>query len=445
MTALDSALRNVAVIGAGGKMGRGISLLLLQEMSHLELSITEKLGSGVFRLHLIDVSEKGLDGLYHYLRHQLLRHAEQSIIKLRDLWKNNRKLVSNEEIINAYVEGALAIVRFGTEFSAAKDSTLIFEAVAEDVSIKVSLYKHLESVNHNTPLYFTNTSSIPIQFLASESGISGRMVGFHFYNPPAVQKLLELIVPEGTEASVKHLSEQLAGRLHKIIAHSNDIAGFIGNGQFIREILFTLEKVHTLSEQAPLSKAIVFYDRVTCDLLIRPMGIFQLIDYVGLDVIHQITKVMANFLPDANFKVPLVDQLIAKGVRGGQHADGTQLDGFFRYEHGKPKSVYALETGEYQALPDLSHWLEPLPEGWKPWKKMQKEPDLKQALQIYFQSLFHAETQGAKAAREFLHHSRVISEKLVRERVAHKLEDITTVVTNGFFHLYGPDFPLEGA
>lgn len=443
MTRLDQSLTNVAVVGAGGKMGSGIALLLLQEMSRLELSTSQSVGLGSFRLHLIDLSEKGLDGLYHYLRSQLRRHAEQIIIQLRDYWKTDKKLISNEQVIDAYVEGSLAMVRLGTEYSAAKDANLIFEAVAEDVSIKVALYKHLESINHNSPLYFTNTSSIPIQFLSEESGLNGRLIGFHFYNPPAVQKLLELIIPKEVEKTTVHLCEQLADRLQKIAVNSNDIAGFIGNGQFIREILYTLEKVRTLSTETSLSKAIAFYDRITRDLLIRPMGMFQLIDYVGLDVVHHIVKIMANFIPDPSMKVLLIDQLIAKGIKGGQYPDGSQRDGFFQYEKGKLIGVYALENGEYQPLPDLTQWLEPTLPSWKPWKQMQKERDLKHSLQNYFQDLANTKTRAAEAALEFLKHSRKISENLVRDRVAHNIEDVTTVLANGFFHLYGPDFDME--
>lgn len=440
---MDEKLSKVAVIGAGGKMGSGIALLLLQEMTRIELLKTGKLGSGDYRIELIDQSEAGLNGLYHYLKVQMRRHAEQHIQRLREVWKGDLTLISNSDIIDAYVDGALGLAKFSTEFSAAKDSLLIFEAISEDFGAKVALYKHLESINEHSPFYFTNTSSIPIHILANKSDIQGRLLGFHFYNPPAVQMLLELIVPSGCEDSVKSMGETLARRLHKIVVHSNDIAGFIGNGQFIREILYSLNQVRLLSESAPLSKAIAFYDQMTRELLVRPMGMFQLIDYVGLDVVMQITKIMAHFLPDASFTVPLIDQLLEKGIRGGQHPDGSQKDGFFIYKKGRPDQVYALETGEYQSLPELFSWIEPYPYGWKPWKEMQKDKQLDKSLETYFDGLLSAETEGAFAATEFIKHSRAISAKLVEDGVAASLKDVGTVLKQGFFHLYGPDFLVE--
>lgn len=439
MNELDRKLTKVAVIGAGGKMGSGISLLLLQEMSWLELSKTGHLGSGVFQLHLIDQSEKALSGLFQYLKEQLRRHAEQKIQALRDLYRSHTSLVSNQEIIDAYVDGALTITRVGTEISNVKESSLIFEAVLEDLATKVALYKHIETINHSSPLYFTNTSSIPVQVMAQESSIEGRLLGFHFYNPPAVQKLLEIIAPPDVDEEVKKLAELLAKRLNKIVVHSRDIAGFIGNGQFIREILYTLEQVHHLAESAPLSKAIAFYDVVTRDLLLRPMGMFQLIDYVGLDVVQHIVKIMANFLPDPSFKVNLVDQLLQKGIKGGQRADGSQKDGFFSYAKGKPDRVYTLESGEYQPLPNLSQWMDPYPIGWKSWRHIQKDANLTESIKAYFKGLLESKTKGAEAAIEFLRHSKSISQKLVVDGVAADLDDVATVLKNGFFHLYGPE------
>lgn len=443
MVELDKRLTRVAVIGAAGKMGSGIALLLLQELSWLELTKTGRIGSGEYRIELIDQSEKGLSGLYQYLKVQLRRNAEQKIQALRDIWKDDPTLVSNQEIIDTYVDGALALTRMSTEFYSVKDASIVFEAILEDFDTKVSLYRHLEDASVTTPFYFTNTSSIPIHSLAKEANIEGRLIGFHFYNPPAVQKLLELIIPSEDDFHIRTMAEGLAHRLEKIVVHSRDIAGFIGNGQFIREILYTLNQVHELSKSAPLSKAIAFYDQMTRELLIRPMGIFQLIDYVGLDVVHHIVKIMAQFLPNSTFKVPLIDQLLQKGMRGGQNPDGSQRQGFFTYKKGRPESVYALENGEYQPLPDLSVWMEPYPAGWKSWKEMQKEKEIDNAIERYFDGVLTAKTFGCAAAVDFIKHSRKISRQLVDDGVAAKLKDVTTVLKHGFFHLYGPDLPLE--
>lgn len=441
MNELDRRLAKVAVIGAGGKMGSGISLLLLQEMSWIELSKTGQLGSGVFQIELIDQSEKALSGLYQYLKTQLRRHAEKIIQKLREFWKHDSTLVSNGEIIDAYIDRTLAMARLGKEFSSARDSLIIFEAISEDFQAKIALFNLIESFNPSFPWYFTNTSSIPIHALAEGGNIEGRLIGFHFYNPPAVQKLVELIVPKEDPQNLKLFGATLGRRLNKIVVDSHDIAGFIGNGQFIREILYALSEVGKMG--GSLKESIHFYDSVTRDLLIRPMGIFQLIDYVGLDVVSQIMSVMAQYLPDPSFMAPLLDQFLSNGIKGGQFPDGRQRDGIFSYREGKPAAIYSFETNDYQPLQDLSSQLGPYPSKWKKWKDFQKERELEKGIQSYFKELFALNTPGASAAYAFLIHSRGISNRLVEDGVAEKLGDVTTVVKHGFFHLYGPDLPLE--
>src|ERR1700733_10286349 len=104
---LDQALTKVAVIGAAGKMGEGISLLLFQEMARSEAEKYGAVGTGKYRLYLIDTKEETLVGLRHYLRLQLTKYAEKNINQVRKYYKENQALISNEEIIQAFVEGAM--------------------------------------------------------------------------------------------------------------------------------------------------------------------------------------------------------------------------------------------------------------------------------------------------------------------------------------------------
>ena len=140
---LDQALTHVAVLGAAGKMGSGIALLLLQEMSRLELEQLGKTGSGSYILNLIDVNENSFPLLRLYLRDQLYRYAEKNINTLRTYYAQNRDLISNEEIIDAYVNGALDLVCFDTGTEAAKNAYLVFEAIIENVEIKAQVFRTL--------------------------------------------------------------------------------------------------------------------------------------------------------------------------------------------------------------------------------------------------------------------------------------------------------------
>jgi 3-hydroxyacyl-CoA dehydrogenase len=104
--------KQIAVIGAAGKMGSGISLLLLQEMATCQFiqkiqKVENGKSSGNMRLFLIDSSHNLLDGLRHYLEGQLLRWAEKKIMFLRDAVKHIESLVSNREIIDFFISEAM--------------------------------------------------------------------------------------------------------------------------------------------------------------------------------------------------------------------------------------------------------------------------------------------------------------------------------------------------
>ena len=198
---LTERLQNVAVLGAAGKMGSGISLLLAQEMARTRLTPEGK--GKVFRLALVDVSEAALDGLLSYLRDQLVKRAEKMVGALRELYADREDLVENGEMIDAFVASALTLLRPTTEIGAIAGARLVFEAVFENEPLKLDLLGKARAVADPDAWYLTNTSSIPIGGLDDKLELGGRIVGYHFYNPPAVQKLLELITTDKTLPVVK--------------------------------------------------------------------------------------------------------------------------------------------------------------------------------------------------------------------------------------------------
>lgn len=246
----DERLRNVSVIGAAGKMGSGISLLLAQEMAKQKLKSENQ--DVPYRLNLIDVNELALDGLLKYLRSQLTKAGEKTTVLLRSLYKNREDLVENYDIIDAFVDDAISVVRLGTDLNMVKDSHIIFEAIVEDKDVKVGLLKKVDQLSDKDTVYFTNTSSIPIRVLNQDANLGGRIIGFHFYNPPAVQRLAELITADQTKPELKEMSLELAKRLRKTIVPSNDIAGFIGNGHFLRDGLYAIGEAKKLASEHSL-------------------------------------------------------------------------------------------------------------------------------------------------------------------------------------------------
>jgi 3-hydroxyacyl-CoA dehydrogenase len=435
----NNKLTNVAVLGAAGKMGSGIVLLTTIEMANLR--IAEGKDPGEASLHAIDVSPAALSGLMKYLRTQVLKSAEKMTVQLRKWYASNPNLIENEEVINQYVNDVLSVVKPSTRMEAAYEAHVVFEAVSENPDLKVKLFSSINRNNPNKPWFLTNTSSIPIGELDEKAGLDGNVIGFHFYNPPAVQKLMEIIPPKEVNPDLAEFANQLAKNLRKVIVLSNDVAGFIGNGFFMRDILFAVQETQKLAEKMPLTEAICVLDKISRDYLIRPMGIFQLSDYVGIDVCLFIMKVMDKRL-DETLQCPLFEQFMEQGIKGGQFADGSQKDGIFRYEKGRITGVYDLGSKKYVDIEPIVEKVEAflgtMPASWQPWKNAIKNRSIESMLKLYFNELKQIESNGAQLAKAYARKANEIGLQLVSDGVAHKAEDVNTVMKTGFFHAFGP-------
>ncbi len=436
---LDERLENVSVVGAAGKMGSGISTLIAAEIAKLKAKNPQKL----FCLNLIDVSPERLAGLQSYVKAQVTKIAEKSINELRELYAERQDLVENWEMIQNFVFDAMTVCNFTTDLDAAKNSHLVFEAIIENVDAKVKVLSHLNEICSKDTFFLTNTSSIPIKLLDERAGLGGRIIGYHFYNPPVIQKLVEVITNENTNKELVSLGEELGRRLRKKLVPANDISGFIGNGHFTRDGLHALEKVEELVRQGfSMPEAIYIMNTVSQNFLVRPMGIFQLIDYVGIDVFKAIFDVMREHVPDPSLRHHLLDKMLELGVKGGQRSDGSQVDGFLKYEKNRPVGVFDPDKGEYVPISELeeklSNRIGPLPEGFAPWKALLADPKREEKLRNHFSALRRMDTLGAKLAIEYLEKSKQIGEKLVDDGVANSPEDVNAVLLNGFYHLYGP-------
>lgn len=436
----DNRLQNVSVLGAAGKMGSGIVLLSLLEMA--KLSFKPENMDKTYILNAIDVSDAALNGLTTYLRAQILRTAEKTTVQLREIYKDRSELIENQDIIDQYINDVLLVLRPTTNMNAAYNSSMVFEAVSENPDLKVRLYSDINLNNKNRPWFFTNTSSIPINELDKKAGLEGKIIGFHFYNPPAIQKLVELIVTENTDADLVDFAKTYAENIGKIIVPSRDIAGFIGNGHFMRDALYAINEIEKLAPKLGLPEAIYAVNRVSQDFLIRPMGIFQLIDYVGLDVCVYIMSVMDSRLKDEEVHSSFLDKLVGMGIKGGQYANGSQKDGILKYNKARISGIYDSEKGDYVEVDEINDkvdkFIGSLPDSHAPWKEIIKNPFRDGQIREYYTELRAMENNGATLAIEYAKKSKQIGEHLVNQGVAHKADDVNKVLLTGFYHAYGP-------
>jgi 3-hydroxyacyl-CoA dehydrogenase len=431
-------MENVSVLGAAGKMGSGILVLLSFEMAKLKIGKKE---DKEFVLNAIDVSQEALSNLLGYVKSQLLKHAEKNIVELRTWYQDREDLIDNEEIINQFVDDVMAMIHTSTRIETAYNSQLIFEAIKEDKALKVKLFSQIKQ-NNPGAWFLTNTSSIPIGGIEKEAGLIGDVIGYHFYNPPVIQKLLEIIKTDNTNDDLAAFSVNLAKSMRKVVVQSRDVAGFIGNGHFMRDALYAIKLVEELSKTEGWAKAFFLVDTISRDLLVRPMGIFQLLDYVGIDVTRFILESMQPSFPNETLSNAVLNDLFDKDVKGGQYADGSQKDGIFKYQKGRIMEVYDLEQGKYIITEniemDCAAIMGELPTTKVYWKSVVRDSNKAEQLQKFFGELHQIDSVGANLAIAYGKNSKAIGQMLVDTKVAESKEDVNTVMETGFFHAYGP-------
>jgi hypothetical protein len=127
----------MAVLGAAGKMGRGISLVLSAFLAESKIDEEVRSKSSATRtLTLIDVNDESFPGLLRYLRQGLRGIAEKKILLLRNAYSSRQDLVENGEMIEEFVDEAMASIRVSGLLESAKETDIVFEAVPEDVTLK---------------------------------------------------------------------------------------------------------------------------------------------------------------------------------------------------------------------------------------------------------------------------------------------------------------------
>ncbi len=257
-----------------------------------------------------------------------LRDIEQSFLdkameKVR--WSMN-KLVEKKKVSREEADATLARISTHVDLKEAlRDSDLVIEAVPEDINLKKKVYAEVDQYAEDKTAYASNTSTLPITELANLTSRPNRFIGIHFFNPPQLMPLVEVIPGEKTEEELIDTAIEFVKSLKKEpVLCRKDVAGFIVNRIFIplvHEAAWALER-----EKADI-RAI---DASVKYRLGFPMGIFELADYTGIDVVHKATQEMYARDKKVINPCPLIEQLYNK-----KHLGQKSNKGFYEYKEGR--------------------------------------------------------------------------------------------------------------
>ena len=301
-------VKKIAMIGAGD-MGHGIAACCL---------------IGGYMVVLRDIEQKFVD------------RGMAGIKASFDKFKAKGKMTPE-----AYDSALARLIPMVDIQEAVKDADFIIEAVPENLELKKSVFADLDKYAPKHAILASNTSNMSITEIAAATGRPEKVIGYHFFNPAILMKLVEVIRGAGSSDESIQIAYDIAKKINKApVIVKKDSPGFIynrvniPNGAFLSKIL---EAGHPTPEE---------FDAAMKPFM--PMAPFELLDYVGLDIgLHSMEYMMQVLSPEYKPSAPLT-ALVKAGTLGKKTGRG-----IYDWSQGRPVIDLSKATKEF----DLNHMI----------------------------------------------------------------------------------------
>ncbi|HKM77299.1 MAG TPA: 3-hydroxyacyl-CoA dehydrogenase NAD-binding domain-containing protein [Candidatus Bathyarchaeia archaeon] len=281
-----TTIKSMVVIGAG-TMGPGIAQIFAQS----GLDVT-----------LVDIDNKILDTAVARIKEQLKSFQDGGVLDAKKVTETIARLKTSTNLAEAV-----------------KNVDYVIEAAPEKLELKKSIFKTLDESAANHAILATNTSGFKITEFAAMTSRKDKVLGVHFYNPPHLVPLVEIIRTEHTSDAVVDDSVVILKNAGKAPVKLMDVAGFLHNRliyALLREAVSMVENKVTTVEDVDVVVREAFGPRFT------EVGLFGLVDLVGLDIYNSVSTYLNKDLSNTAQPSKWVGEKVAKGELGVKSGKG---------------------------------------------------------------------------------------------------------------------------
>ncbi len=274
-------------------------------------------GAGIMGSGIVEVCAKAGLEVTFVEAHEAARARGYQAIE-----RSTAKAVERGKLTDSARKEALGRITGSTNLKDLADADLVIEAVTEDLDTKLEVFRTLDELVNPDVVMATNTSSLPIAELSAATRRPDKVIGMHFFNPPPVMKLLEIVRALTTSSETVEFAKGMGERLGKTTVFAKDRAGFIVNFLLIP---YLNSAIRMLEEG--------FTSREDIDTAIQlglghPMGPLTLLDLIGLDTALNVSQVLYDEFKDPLYSAPtLLKRMVSAGYLGRKSGRG-----FYEYE-----------------------------------------------------------------------------------------------------------------
>ncbi|MFW6035469.1 MAG: 3-hydroxyacyl-CoA dehydrogenase family protein [Halothermotrichaceae bacterium] len=234
---------------------------------------------------------------------------------------NLNYLVTKEKMTEIEKNEIIDRLEWSTDLSKLAGTDLIIEAVSENMSSKIDVFKQLEKICNDRAIFASNTSALSITEIAANIDRKEKVLGIHFFNPAPVMKLVELIITDATSETTLQTIKKLFTTIGKEVVEIEESPGFIVNRlliPMINEAIFLLYE--GIADKEDIDSAMKYGAN-------HPLGPLTLADLIGLDICLMIMDTFYLEFRDSKYRAC---PLLRKKVRAGELGRKTGK-GFYAY------------------------------------------------------------------------------------------------------------------